>query len=100
MDRDVTQYVSLLKGFLGEEVSAEEFQARYIEMFKSESRELDPSLFMILDTLFGDVDSLVLNPELMAELESQTLASILTRPPCGERHPSPTKGFSVLLSSC
>jgi hypothetical protein len=71
MDRDVTQYVSLLKGFLGEEISAEEFQARYIETFKAENRELDPSLFTILDTLFGDVDSLVLNPELLAELESQ-----------------------------
>jgi len=71
MDRDATQYVSLLKGFLAEEISAEEFQARYIDMFKAENRELDQSLFAILDALFGDLDSLVLNPELMVELESQ-----------------------------
>lgn len=71
MDRDATQYVSLLKGFLAGEISAEEFQAKYIGMFKAEDREFDPSLFVILDALFGDVDSFVLNPELMAELESQ-----------------------------
>ena len=71
MHRDVTQYVSLLKGFLAEEISVEEFQAKYIDMFKAENRELDPSLFAVLDAVFGDVDSLVLNPELMAELESQ-----------------------------
>jgi hypothetical protein len=71
MDRDATQYVSLLKSFLDGEVSAEEFQAKYIDMFKTEIREFDPSLFVILDALFGDVDSLVLNPALMAELESQ-----------------------------
>ena len=71
MDRDATQYVSLLKSFLAGETSAEEFQAKYIDMFKAENREFDPSLFVILDALFGDIDSLVLNPELMSELESQ-----------------------------
>jgi len=71
MDSDATQYVALLKGFLAEGMSAEEFQARYIDMFKAENREFDPSLFAILDALFGDVDSLALNPELMAELEPQ-----------------------------
>ena len=71
MERDVTQYASLLKAFLVEEISVGEFQVKYINMFKAENRELDPSLFAILDALFGDVDSLVLDSELMAELESQ-----------------------------
>lgn len=71
MDCNVTQYMSLLKSLLSEEILAEEFQAKYIDMFKAENRELEPGLFGILDALFGDVDSLVLDPELRAELESQ-----------------------------
>jgi len=71
MSSDVSHYLSLLKRFLGNELSAERFQAAYLDMFKRENRQLAPDLFEILDTLFGDVDSLVLDPELRSELESQ-----------------------------
>jgi Bacterial self-protective colicin-like immunity len=71
MNCDGCQYLSLLKRFLANEVSAEEFQAAYLGIFKHENRQLDPSLFSILDTLFGDVDSFVSDPELRAELELQ-----------------------------
>lgn len=71
MSSDVGHYLSLLKRFLDNELSAEGFQEGYLDMFKHENRQLDPALFEILDTLFGDIDSLILDPELRSELESQ-----------------------------
>ena len=71
MNSDVSPYLYLLKRFLDNALSAEGFQAAYLDMFKHENRQLDPALFEILDALFGDVDSFVLDPELRSELESQ-----------------------------
>jgi len=71
MNNDVSQYLSLLKSFLAGELSAEEFQGTYLDMFKRENRQFEQTLFSALDTLFGDLDSFVPDPALRAELESQ-----------------------------
>ena len=63
-----TDYGLLLHRFLAGALSAEDFQRAYLERFKNESRELDDSLFEILDELFGDVDAFCADPALLAAL--------------------------------
>lgn len=60
-------YGLLLERFLNREISVEEFQARYLERFKNEPRQLPEPLFELLDGLFGDVDAFSSDSELIAE---------------------------------
>lgn len=63
--RDViSEYCSLLKQFLGGEVSVMEFQASYLKRFAEEDW-LDEALFQLLDELFGDVNSYTTDQELL-----------------------------------
>jgi hypothetical protein len=65
-----TDYGLLLHRFLAGALSAEDFQRAYLERFKNESRELDDSLFEILDELFGD--EVVQASQRLARLQKQT----------------------------
>ena len=80
MSQDISHYLSLLKQFLENQLSADAFQSQYLEMFKHDNRPLDSALFNILDTLFGDIDSFVSDPGLRSELESQTPGFYLDEP--------------------
>lgn len=80
MSQDISQYLSLLKHFLDNQLSAEAFQFEYLDMFKHDDRPLDSALFSILDTLFGDIDSFVSDPGLRSQLESQTPGFYLDEP--------------------
>jgi len=71
MRSDTGKYLSLMSEFLSDEMPVVDFQTSYLHVFKNESEQLDSASFKILDTLFGDIDSFVLDPELRAELESQ-----------------------------
>ena len=77
MISDATRYLSLLKRFLSEELSAEEFQAAYLDMFKHENEQFESTTFLVLDALFGDVDSFVSDPAMRSELQSQNAGSYL-----------------------
>lgn len=59
-------YLALIDWFVDGAISVEEFQARYLELFKTETRLLTEGLFELLDGLFGDVDSFTKDPELLA----------------------------------
>lgn len=74
---DVSQYLSLLRRFLAGEISTGEFQTTYLDMLKHEERQFEPTLFSVLDTLFGDLDSFAPDPALRAELELQNLGFYL-----------------------
>jgi hypothetical protein len=63
-------YRELLDRFLEGDMSASEFQQKYLEKFKAETRWLGSPLFELLDGLFGDVDSFVADPKLLAELQA------------------------------
>jgi hypothetical protein len=80
MNQDISQYLSLLKRFLDNQLSTEAFQSEYLDMFKHDDRSIDSVVFNILDTLFGDIDSFVSDPSLRIELESQTPGFYLDEP--------------------
>lgn len=61
------EYGALLNQFLNREISVEEFQERYLELFKNERRQLAEPLFELLDGLFGDIDAFSSDPQLIAE---------------------------------
>lgn len=60
-------YSNLIQRFLSRELSSKAFQAAYMRRFLDEARPLDEPLFLLLDELFGDIDSCTDNPELLAE---------------------------------
>lgn len=51
------EYKQLIAAFLNHELPVEEFEARFLEAFKAEPEDIDDSLFLVLDALFGAVDS-------------------------------------------
>lgn len=67
MENVFDSYSGLIQRFLNHELSSKEFQAAYMLQFLDEARPLDEPLFLLLDELFGDVDSCTDNPELLAE---------------------------------
>lgn len=62
----VVDFEILFDKFLGSAISAEQFQSEYLDLFKSESRRLGGDLFALLDELFGDLDSLSDDRQLLA----------------------------------
>lgn len=63
-------YVSLTSQFLDGSLSAVEFQGKFMRAFKDETRDMAEPLFLLLDKLFGDVDSFCADPNLLAELRA------------------------------
>ena len=68
----------MLERFLARELSVDQFQAKFLAIFKNETCRLDEPEFLLLDELFGDVDSFTADPELLAErpdfyIDEQTL---------------------------
>jgi hypothetical protein len=80
MTSDTSKYLSLMSKFISNEMSTVDFQTSYLDLFKNESEQLDSASFEVLDALFGDIDSFVLDPELRAELESQNPGFYLDEP--------------------
>jgi hypothetical protein len=50
-------YKALVRAFLDEQIPVEEFEARYLSAFKSETEVMDEPVYRILDTLFSAVDA-------------------------------------------
>lgn len=78
MSQENCDYRELLERFLTHGLSVDQFQKAFLARFKNETRQLDESLFFLLDALFGDVDCYTSNPELLAEskgfyVDEQTL---------------------------
>lgn len=64
------KYGKLLQRFIQGDLSADEFQLRYLDMFKQEGGRLSEPLFELLDRLFGDVDAFCGDPNVLEELEA------------------------------
>nr|WP_229224643.1 colicin immunity domain-containing protein [Duganella violaceicalia] len=60
-------YCELLERFLAHKLSIQEFSVAFMERFQAETEQLDEPLFLLLDELFGDVDSTTDDPELLAK---------------------------------
>jgi hypothetical protein len=60
----MTKYITLLKEFVTQTISANEFESKFLEMFKNETAPISEREFQILDKLFGDVDAYCSEPNL------------------------------------
>jgi hypothetical protein len=67
MSKAFEMYGDLIERFLGHKLSLQEFSTIFMERFQNETEQLDEPLFLLLDELFGDVDSTTGDPELLAE---------------------------------
>ena len=61
------KYIKLLEEFVGEKITADDFERRFIQLFKSDN-DLQPGTeFKILDKLFADVDAYCSDPDLIED---------------------------------
>jgi len=51
------KYIKLLKDFVNNKISSDEFESQFMEIFKKEKLFDSEREFQILDKLFGDVDA-------------------------------------------
>jgi len=63
MDR----YIKLLEDFVGSKITADEFEQRFIQLFKGDKNLQPGREFKILDKLFADVDAYCSDPDLIED---------------------------------
>lgn len=59
-------YKPIIEQFLSGELSADEFESRYLSYFKNDKNQVVGDQFDVLDGLFADVDEYVGDPRLRA----------------------------------
>ena len=64
----LTKYKMLIYRFINREISASEFESRYLKMFKNETEIFGEHVFDILEDLFTSADGYVADPERRKEL--------------------------------
>lgn len=62
--RELEAYFELMESFESGQISAEDFEANYLALFKSDKRFFQEDVFKILNQLFSDVDMFASNPEI------------------------------------
>ena len=60
-------YVHLMKSFVENKIDANEFERRYLSMFKSDTNSWTEAEYETLNNLFGEVDAFCADPELRDE---------------------------------
>lgn len=60
----IAKYAGVITDFVKHKVSAEEFETRYLKLFKHDDDQVPGPEFDVLDRLFADVDDYVADPEL------------------------------------
>ena len=66
--RMANRYKQLISGFINREISAPEFESRYLAMFKNDKNKVGGEKFNVLDRLFADVDAYEADPELRKQV--------------------------------
>jgi hypothetical protein len=61
---DLDGYFALMESFLRGQASAQDFEAKYLAMFKADNRPFPDTVFRVLNKLFSDVDMFVSDPEI------------------------------------
>lgn len=62
------RYMQLISKFINKEISAQEFECRYLHSFKNDKHKVNGEKFDILDRLFADVDAYEADPELRKQV--------------------------------
>lgn len=60
-------YIELTKSFVENKIDANEFERRYLSMFKNDTNSWTEAEYEILNGLFGEVDAFCADPELRDE---------------------------------
>jgi len=60
-------YVTIVKHFIGGEITAIQFEESYLDAFKNQKHDLPENAFKILNELFMDIDAFCSDPELREE---------------------------------
>ena len=70
MSNNIPNYINLINSFMSGNISANEFEKEYLELFKNDEKLIDCSneVYEILDTLFYAVDSYCSDPDLQNQL--------------------------------
>jgi len=79
--KDIQSYITLLHEFLSGQITAKEFETKYLHQFKEDNRHFPGEIFTILNRLFTDCDAFNANPALRGSNdldEQQLLASCRT----------------------
>ncbi len=61
------KYIKLLEEFAGNNITADEFEQRFLQLFKSDNNLQPGREFKILDKLFADVDAYCSDPDLIED---------------------------------
>jgi len=61
------KYIKLLEEFVGNKITADEFERRFIQLFKGDNNLQTGTEFKILDKLFADVDAYCSDPDLIED---------------------------------
>ncbi|MCU0544103.1 MAG: colicin immunity domain-containing protein [Oscillatoriaceae cyanobacterium Prado104] len=61
------KYIKLLEEFVGNKITADDFERRFIKMFKGDKNLQIGREFKILDKLFADVDAYCSDPDLIED---------------------------------
>jgi hypothetical protein len=54
--RDLYEYVVILRAFLDDHLSGDEFELLYLALFKADSTDRPEPIYVVLETLFEEVD--------------------------------------------
>jgi len=70
MPNNIPNYIDLINSFTSGNISANEFEKKYLELFKNDEKLIDCSdeVYEVLDTLFYAVDSYCSDPDLQNQL--------------------------------
>ena len=61
------KYIKLLQNFAGRKINADEFEQRFLQLFKGDNNLQPGREFQILDKLFADVDAYCSDPDLIED---------------------------------
>ncbi|MEG4799409.1 colicin immunity domain-containing protein [Microcoleus sp. ARI1-B5] len=61
------KYIKLLEEFVGSKITADDFEQRFIQLFKGDNNLQVGTEFKILDKLFADVDAYCSDPDLIED---------------------------------
>jgi len=61
------KYIKLLEDFVGSNITADEFEQRFLQLFKGDNNLQPGREFKILDKLFADVDAYCSDPDLIED---------------------------------
>lgn len=61
---ELIKYIQVIKGFVNNTISVQEFERNYLQMVKDETFVFNDSIAKLIESLFSDVDAYCGDPEI------------------------------------